>query len=289
MRSRAFRQVDVFSPEAGLGNPLAVVVDADGLTDAELQRFATWTNLSETTFLLPPTTPAADYRVRIFTTERELPFAGHPTLGSAFAWLESGGRPRGDYVVVQECGAGLVRLRREGNRLAFAAPPLTRYEPVEDTLLTTLAAGLGLHRDEILDASWLVNGPEWIGLRLESADRVLAVVPDASVLGDLDVGLVGPHRRHEVSAGEQGRPDLEVRALISRGTPSPTVVEDPVTGSLNAGLGQWLMDTGAAPHSYLAAQGTVIGRCGRVHVEREEDTLWIGGEVQPVVSGTVQW
>jgi PhzF family phenazine biosynthesis protein len=276
VRACAFSQVDVFGSVGLDGNPLAVVHDADGLDAAQLQRFAGWTGLSETTFLLPPTSDEADYRVRIFTPSQELPFAGHPTLGSAYAWLSAGGRPQGYGLVVQECGAGLVRVRHDGERLAFSAPPLTRFEPVDEELAARLAGGLGLARDEILDATWLVNGPQWIGIRLSSAERVLSVEPDAGVLGGLDLGLVGLYPPGSETA-------YEVRALL----PGQAPAEDPVTGSLNAGLAYWLTGAGLVPDHYVAAQGTVLGRAGRVHVDREGDDLWIGGRVANVISGDV--
>ena len=276
MRACAFSQVDVFGSVGLDGNPLAVVHNADGLDAAQLQRFARWTGLSETTFLLPPTSDEADYRVRIFTPSQELPFAGHPTLGSAYAWLSAGGRPRAYGLVVQECGAGLVRLRQDGERLAFAAPPLTRFEPVDEELVGRIAGGLGLARDEILDAAWLVNGPQWIGIRLASAERVLSVQPDAAVLAGLDLGLVGPYPTGSEVA-------YEVRALL----PGQSPAEDPVTGSLNAGLAYWLTGADLVPDHYVAAQGTVLGRAGRVHVDREGDDLWIGGRVVNVISGDV--
>lgn len=286
MRSRRFVQLDVFGSLAGRGNPLAVVVEADGLGTAEMQAFASWTNLSETTFLLPPEHPEADYRVRIFTVDRELPFAGHPTLGSAAAWLHAGGTPRGD-VVVQECGAGLVPVRRDADRLAFAAPPLRRHEPVDPELAARLARGLRVAPSEIAEAMWIVNGPEWIGVRLASADAVLAVRPDPAELVGLDVGVVGPHSpgSHPLSSDDSGSPaDVEVRAFIGG---EHGVVEDPVTGSLNAGLAQWLVGTGVLPDRYVAAQGARLGRAGRVHVSQDADQLWVGGAVAPLVLGTV--
>jgi PhzF family phenazine biosynthesis protein len=276
MPTYAFSQVDVFGSRELDGNPLAVVHAADGLDETTMQRFAAWTGLSETTFLLPPTTDEADYRVRIFTTREELPFAGHPTLGSAYAWLGAGGRPRSAGVVVQECGAGLVRLRHHEDRLAFAAPPLTRFEPLAEDLVARIAGGLGLSRSDVLDASWLVNGPRWIGIRLKSAERVLGVRPDAALLAGLDLGLVGPH-----PAG--GDAAYEVRALL----PGQAVPEDPVTGSLNAGLAYWLIGAGVVPDHYVASQGTVLGRAGRVHIDRENDMIWVGGRVVDVVRGEV--
>jgi PhzF family phenazine biosynthesis protein len=276
MGSHAFRQVDVFGSAPLSGNPLAVVHEADDLDAPRMQAFARWAGLSETTFLLRPQDPAADYRVRIFTPERELPFAGHPTLGSASAWLAAGGRPRQQGRVVQQCGVGLVPVRTEDDRLAFAAPPLTRFEPVDEPQLTRIATGLGLSRADVLDASWLVNGPEWIGLRLAGADEVLRVQLNPQGLEGLDIGLVGPH-----PAGAEVQ--FEVRAFI----PGGGVPEDPVTGSLNAGLAHWLMETGQVGTAYVAAQGSAVGAAGRVHVQRRDDGLWIGGRVAEVVAGTV--
>ena len=277
MRTRPFTQVDVFSAEPYRGNPVAVVVDAEGVSEEDMQVFARWTNLSETTFLLPATDPAADYRVRIFTTEEELPFAGHPTLGSAHAWLEAGHTPRTPGRLVQECGVGLVELREEDGRWAFAGPALTRYEPLDAGTLAQVAAALRLDPADILDSSWLVNGPVWIGVRLGTAARVLALRPDYAALGDLFVGVVGPHE----GAGPGG-PAFEIRALMGTGT------EDPVTGSFNAGAARWLMDTGQAPSSYVAAQGTAIGRAGRVHVRAADGEVWVGGDVTTAIAGTVR-
>src|SRR5918998_5355001 len=230
MPLRPFRQVDVFGSAGYDGNPLAVVHDAAGLETAEMQSFASWTGLSETTFLLPPTHPDADYRVRIFTPREELPFAGHPTLGSAHAWLEGDGQPTTLGEVWQQCAAGLIAVRPDLQRLAFAAPPLTRFEPVEEDLVERIAAGLGLQPADVLDAYWLVNGPRWIGVRLASAAQVLAVQADATALAGLEIGLVGPH-----PPGADA--NFEVRALL----PGQSVAEDPVTGSLNAGLAFWLI------------------------------------------------
>ena len=277
MRVRPYREVDVFSSEPYLGNALAVVHDADGLSAEEMQRFATWTNLSETTFLLPPSNPAADYRVRIFTGKEELPFAGHPTLGSAKAWLEAGGAPRPAGTVIQECGAGLVPIRIEGDQLAFEAPPLTRYEPVEEELVSRIAGVLGIPRDRVLAASWLVNGPQWIGVRLASAREVLDLRPDPAKAGDLEIGVVGPQ-----DAGADT--EFEVRAFVG-GDP---VWEDSVTGSLNAGLARWLTDSGEAAPPYTAAQGTVLGRRGRVHISLRNGNIWVGGHVTACIEGTVR-
>ena len=276
MRTRPFHQVDVFSDQAYRGNPLAVVLDGEGLSPDQMQRFANWTNLSETTFLLPPTDPRADYRVRIFTGSEEFPFAGHPTLGSAHTWLEAGGVPRSEGFLVQECGAGLVRVKHDAGRLAFAAPPLTRFGPVGEDLRDQLAAGLRLQERNLVDASWLVNGPEWIGVLLESAEQVLAVDPDLATLGNLKVGIIGPH-----AAG--GPAAYEVSTFI----PGDTVVEDPVTGSFNAGAAQWLIGSGRAPNQYVAAQGTVLGRAGRVHVKAANGDIWVGGSSATCIRGTV--
>ena len=282
MPERRFSQVDVFTAVPLKGNPLAVVVDGDGLSDAQMQAFANWTNLSETTFLLPPTDPAADYRVRIFTTARELPFAGHPTLGSCHAWLASGGQPKGE-VVVQQCEVGLVNVRRDGARLAFAAPPLLRTGLLDETKLAQIRAGLGLQPDDIVAHQWVDNGPGWCAVLLASAEQVLALKPDWSRMAGLELGVVGPHKVGVV-APRAGDPQFEVRAFIS----GDGVPEDPVTGSLNAGLAQWLIGSGRAPDRYIAAQGTALGRAGRVHVQREGDVIWIGGNVTTLIQGQVQ-
>jgi len=274
--SRPFRQVDVFTAEPLLGNPVAVVHDADGIADGTMHAFTAWTNLSEATFLLPPTHPDADYRVRIFCPGRELPFAGHPTLGTAHAWLEAGGEPRGTDIV-QECGVGLVRIRRDGRRLAFQAPPLRRSGPLDETDVDRIARGLRLRRDEIVGHQWCDNGPGWQAVLLESAERVLEVVPDPQILAGLDVGVVGPR--------ESGETDLEVRAFFPGNS---GVTEDPVTGSLNAALAQWLIGAGLAPERYVAAQGTALGRAGRVHVTADPDGIWVGGACVTVIDGGVR-
>ena len=276
MASRPFRQVDVFTAEPLLGNPVAVVEDASGLTTQRMHAFTSWTNLSEATFLLPPTVEEADYRVRIFCPGRELPFAGHPTLGTCHAWLEAGGEPRSD-VIVQECGAGLVRIRRAGDVLAFAAPSLQRSGPLDEADVERIAAGLGLTRSDIVDHQWCDNGPGWMAVLLESADQVLSINPDPQLLAGLDVGIIGPHASGDV--------DYEVRAFFPGNT---GLTEDPVTGSLNAALAQWLIGSGQAPEIYLAAQGTAMGRAGRVHVMREGADIWIGGRCVTVVTGEVR-
>jgi len=271
---RPFRQVDVFSDQPLLGNPVAVVHDADDLNEEQMARFARWTNLSETTFLQTPTDAAADYRLRIWTPGGELPFAGHPTLGSAHAWLEAGGVPRSDDEVVQECGAGLVQVRR-GLRLAFAAPPLQRSGPVDVDDLTRIAAALRLDEHDIVDAAWIDNGPGWVGVLLADAAAVLACRPDPGAFGSYDIGIVGLYP-------PGGDVAVEVRAF----SPGLGIVEDPVTGSLNAGLAQWLAGN-RLPTSYVASQGTVLGRQGRVHVSVEGDGCWVGGDTRTSISGTV--
>jgi len=274
-----FRQVDVFSSEPWLGNPLAVVHDGDGLTDAQMAAFARWTNLSETTFLCTPTDPRADYRVRIWTTGGELPFAGHPTIGSAHAWLEAGGKPRGD-VLVQECGAGLVDVR-SSPRLGFAAPPLRRSGPVDDELAARILRGLRLDASAVGDMAWVDNGPGWVGVDLGTASAVVEVVPDLAAFTDLKVCLLG--RWDDATAAEVGA-DVEVRAFYADGN---EFAEDPVTGSANAGLAQWLIGTGALPDSYVARQGSVIGREGRVHVEASDGEVWVSGDAVTRIEGSV--
>jgi PhzF family phenazine biosynthesis protein len=270
-----FQQVDVFSSAATEGNPLAVVTGADDLTDAQMAAFARWTNLSETTFLLSPKHPDADYRVRIFTTTRELPFAGHPTLGSCFVWLDNGGIAKADEVI-QECGAGLVRIRRDGARLAFAAPPLLRSGPVEHDILQRLATGLGVKPEQIVGSQWADNGPGWVAVMLASREEVLAIRPDYVALKGLNVGIVAPW------TGPDAEADFEVRALTG-----DLNAEDPVTGSLNASLAQWMIPAGLAPRKYTARQGTVLGHRGRVSVEQIGERIWVVGDVQKCVSGSV--
>jgi len=267
-----FSQVDVFGREPLAGNPLAVVHGADTLSTAAMQSFARWTNLSETAFLLAPTTAAADYRVRIFTTIEELPFAGHPTLGSAHAWLGAGGVPRTPGTVVQECGAGLVDIRLDGAELAFAAPPLVRSGAVGPEDLAHAAGSLGVRPDRVVDAAWIDNGPGWLGLLLATADDVLALTPDFAAMAPLDVAVIGPH--------QDGPADYEVRSFYD-------TVEDPVTGSSNAGFALWLTRAGLAPSSYTVRQGTVLGRDGRVSVTTTGDRVWIGGTARTVVTGEV--
>lgn len=282
---RHFKQVDVFTNVAYRGNPLAVVLDAVGLTPAEMQSFTDWTNLSEATFLLPPEDPSADYKVRIFCPGRELPFAGHPTLGSCHAWLESGGKPKREFIV-QECGVGLVKIRRDGDRLAFAAPPLKKTGPLPEAEVELIARGLGIQRNEIIHHSWCDNGPSWRGVMLATAEQVLSLKPDAQILAGLDVGVVGPRGKvGVVGAHADGEAQFELRAFFPV---KSGMAEDPVTGSLNAGVAQWLIGAGLAPKQYIASQGTVLGRAGRVYVQQDGDTIWIGGSSVTCIEGSVK-
>jgi PhzF family phenazine biosynthesis protein len=272
---RPFSQVDVFTSTPYRGNPVAVVLHGDGLSAEQMQRFANWTNLSETTFVLPPGDPGADYRVRIFTTVAELPFAGHPTLGTCHAWLGAGGTPRGPDVIVQECRAGLVTLRRTPDGLAFAAPPVLRDGPVDEELQAHIADVLRIDRSAIVDASWADNGPGWVAVLLDSAEAVLAI---KAVQTDLDLGVVGPY-----SAGSPAA--FEVRAFFPK---DGVTAEDPVTGSLNASLAAWLLRTGRATAPYVASQGTALGRSGRVHISRDGDgVIWVAGGTVTCVTGQV--
>ena len=270
---RPFRQVNVFSADPLGGNPLAVVHSAEGLSEAQMGALARWTNLSETTFLLPPTDPDADYYVRIFTPGGELPFAGHPTLGSCHAWLAAGGKPRKPGLVVQQCGVGLVRVRCDGPRLEFAAPPVRRSGPLEQDLLAKIAKALALSSSDIVHHQWVDNGPGWCAVMLRSARQVLSLKPDWAALVPLKLGVVGPHEAGHDAA-------FEVRAFVS-----PGGYEDPVTGSLNASLAQWLIGAGLAESSYVAAQGTALRRAGRVHLRKDGEGVWVGGDVVDVIRG----
>jgi PhzF family phenazine biosynthesis protein len=272
---RPFAQVDVFTTTPYRGNPVAVVLDGADLGTDEMQRFANWTNLSETTFVLPPTADGADYQIRIFTPALELPFAGHPTLGTCHAWLTAAGRQEQEEIV-QQCAAGLVRVRRTPNGLAFAAPELLRSGPVEESLVEQIASVLGIDRSEIVDAQWADNGPGWVAVLLADAEAVLALRPG---FADLDIGVVGPYPQNAPAS-------FEVRAFFPN---HGVMVEDPVTGSLNASLAPWLLRTGRATAPYVASQGTALGRAGRVHVARDPDgTIWVGGATVTRVSGQVE-
>lgn len=289
---RAFKQVDVFTAVPYRGNPVAVVMDGAGLEDEEMQRFAHWTNLSETTFILPPSNSGADYRVRIFTPGAELPFAGHPTIGTCQAWLEAGGIPSGEDRIVQECGVGLVTLRRSGGRLAFAAPPLIRGGPVDESDIEKICRVLRVERSAILDAQWADNGPGWIAVKLADAQEVLAIEPDFGAVESYDIGVVGPSPVGVVGARQQAAggassdtPAIEVRAFFRAGGHA---AEDPVTGSLNAALAQWLLGSGELTAPYVAAQGTALGRDGRVYVDQADGEIWIGGDAVTCVEGRVE-
>ena len=308
MQSRRFKQVDVFTAQAYLGNALAVVLDGQGLSDADMQRFACWTNLSETTFLLPPTEATADYRVRIFTPGGELPFAGHPTLGSCHAWLEAGGQAQSAERVVQQCAKGLGEITREvdaSGRLAFAAPAMQRSTPTP-ALLAALTAALGITPSQVLAAQSLDNGPLWCSLLLDSPATVLQLTPDHAALARLGVkvGVAGIYpaadegsdspliRRANREAAAFGArsagsaaPRLEVRAFAA----ATGINEDPVTGSLNASLAQWLIADGLLPGNYIASQGMNIGRAGQVHVRRDATgQVWVGGHTVTCVDGKVK-
>lgn len=273
-----YRVVDVFSDAPFLGNPVAVVLDAEGLSTDRMQAITRWTNLSETTFLLPPTTEEADYRVRIFTLDRELPFAGHPTLGSAAAWLSAGNRPKLDDRVVQECEAGLIDIRLGDSGSAFAAPPLLRYEAPAAAKIEEVSGFLGIEESAIADARWVDNGPGWLGVRLQSADAVRALRPSARHDGRIEVGVVGP-------TDKQADYDFEVRAFFSDA--NGNVLEDPVTGSLNAALAYWLIDTGVTQPPFTCGQGSALGRQGRISVTRDAAKLWIGGATCVRIEGRI--
>jgi PhzF family phenazine biosynthesis protein len=274
--NRPFQLVDVFNTEAFTGNPLAVVFDADDLTTSAMQTITRWLNLSETAFLLRPSSPKADYRVRIFTIDREMPFAGHPTLGSCHAWLSNGGQPADGSEIVQECGAGLVSIRRSAELLSFAAPPLIRGGSVDESTLAEIAAFLRIRRSQIVDAQWADNGPGWIVVLLASAGEVLALEPARDYPKRIDLGVVGPHPAGHPAA-------FELRAFFTDHLGS--VREDPVTGSLNASTAEWLLSSGRASAPYIAAQGTRLGRSGRIHIQLDGRGVWVGGRTTTLFSG----
>ena len=281
MTGYSFSQVDVFASAPLTGNPVAVVHDASGLDDDQMQAFASWTNLSETTFLLPPTDSGADYRLRIFTPAEELPFAGHPTLGSAHAWLESGGVPATEGSVVQECGVGLIQLRRDGEDLAFRAPEFLREGDVDERTLAQAITALGVDRDRVVRSNWVDNGPGWLGLQLVSADDVLDLRPDFAAMSGLEIGVIGAH--DDARSAELGA-DYEVRAFC----PGFSIPEDPVTGSLNAGFAVWLTRAGHLPGDYVTRQGTALGRNGRVRIETDETgEVWVGGTSRTLIEGAL--
>jgi PhzF family phenazine biosynthesis protein len=274
---KRFELVDVFNEGAFSGNPLAVVLDADDLSTETMQQITGWLNLSETAFLLPANGLAADYRVRIFTLERELPFAGHPTLGTCHAWLSAGGRPRNPLEIIQECGAGLIPIRPRDSTLEFAAPPLLRGGNVAEIEILELARFLRIERSQIADAQWADNGPGWVVVLLDSAAAVLALEPLRDYPARLDLGVVGPY--------PPGTPvAFELRAFFT--DQHGGVREDPVTGSLNASAAQWLLSSGRAVAPYIASQGTRLGRSGRVHISTDAlGGVWVGGKTATVFSG----
>ena len=281
---RSFSQVDVFGPdplEFGLcrGNPVAVAHSADGLSEQQMARFANWTNLSETAYLLPPTVAGADYRLRTFTPVAEIDFAGHPTLGSAHAWLAAGGVPQRGDLVVQECNAGLVRIRT-GARLAFAAPPLVRSGPLDDLTFAQVLLALRVSAADVIGAAWVDNGAGFLGVHLADAAAVLALTPDFTAFCGLEIGVIGTYAPAE---RERLGVDVEVRSFV----PSFNIPEDPVTGSLNAGLAQWLIGAGALPSSYVASQGTCLGRAGRVYIDAVDEDIWVGGATTTMIQGSV--
>jgi PhzF family phenazine biosynthesis protein len=287
MQQRSFKQVDVFTAKPYYGNPLGVVLDGAGLSKEEMQHFTNWTNLSECTFLLPPTHDDADYQVRIFCPGRELPFAGHPTLGTCHAWLEAGGKPKAQHIV-QECGVGLVKIKRDtaSGRLAFAAPPLIKGGPMDEADVQMIARGLKIERSDIIAHAWCDNGPKWRGVMLRSAEQVLALKPDSAILAGLDIGVVGPRGKVGVVGAHttDDETQFEVRAFFPGNN---GLCEDPVTGSLNAAMAQWLIGAGLAPNRYVAAQGTAMARAGRVHVEQDGADIWIGGASVTCIDGKV--
>lgn len=271
-----FHQLDVFTDQPLLGNALAVVHNAQNLDERTLAGFAQWTNLSETAFLFPPTQAGADYKVRIFTTEGELPFAGHPTLGSCNAWLVAGGKPKSSGFIVQECGVGLVKIRKDKSKLAFAAPPLQRTGDLDEKVLVQIIDGLGIRREDIVLHQWIDNGPGWCAVLLKSAEQVLSLHPDFGKLSGLALGVVAPQPKGSDT-------DFEVRAFIS---PS-RIPEDPVTGSLNAGIAQWLIPAGRAKDHYVVSQGAALQRKGRVYIDRVGNDIWVGGNSVVCIEGTV--
>jgi PhzF family phenazine biosynthesis protein len=274
---RRFRQVDVFGVDSYDGNPVAVILDSDGLTDDDMRAISAWTNLSECTFLLPPTDPSADYRVRIFSLNTELPFAGHPTLGTARAWLDAGGVPSQSGLIIQECLAGLVPIRIEDDLLAFSAPPRIRSGPVDASILDSVIEILGVKRDQVIDSEWLDNGPGWVGVLLDNAESVLKIRPNASAHpGRWDIGVIGAHVEGSESA-------FELRAFFTEG--SEPLREDPITGSFNASAAEWLLSKKRATAPYVASQGTAMGRNGRVYISKSEGKIWVGGNTKVLISG----
>ena len=271
-----FHQLDVFTDQALMGNPLAVVHGADELTEKQMAKFANWTNLSETTYLLKPSNELADYKVRIFTPSSELPFAGHPTLGTCYAWLANGGKPKSGDFIIQECGVGLIKIRRDGTKLSFAAPKLIKSGSLDEATLGKIAKGLGVNITDIVHHQWVDNGPGWCAVMLKTAEQVLAIVPDKQLLKAFKVGVIGPY----LGGGET---DFEVRAFVI----PLGVDEDPVTGSLNAGIATWLIGDDLAGDSYTVSQGKALGRNGKIFINKIDDEIWVGGEVVGCIEGSV--
>jgi len=277
VKKYAFHQLDVFSNEPLFGNPLAVVHEANDLSESQMVQFANWTNLSESTFLLNPTNELADYKLRIFTPSSELAFAGHPTLGSCYAWLNKGGVPKNKDIIIQECGVGLIKIRRNGERLSFLAPKLLKTGPLDQTTLNTISKGIGIPVEDIAHHQWVDNGAGWCAVMLKTASQVLAIKPNVEYLKTLKLGVIGPHPTdHEH--------DFEVRAFVI----PFGIHEDPVTGSLNAGIATWLINSGLSKDSYSVSQGTALGRKGKIYIEAINNEIWVGGEVVNCIEGEVR-
>jgi PhzF family phenazine biosynthesis protein len=302
MRQRPFKEIDVFTDQAYRGNPLAVVLDGQCLSTEQMQGFANWTNFSETTFVLPPTDSKADYQVRIFTPTMELPFAGHPTLGTCHAWLanQASGSPNKE-LIVQQCAVGLVTIKRDEKRLAFAAPPLRRSGELSADELTATAQALGINTADIVASAWCDNGPGWRGILLNSVELLRSIKPDPNKIAGQFIGLASTLKigvsaisgaqnsqtsdeKQNLSTSNFDQPYLEVRAFFPG---SGGFAEDPVTGSLNAALAQWLIGSGRAPGRYIAAQGLNLKRNGRVYIEQSGTDIWVGGYSTTCVEGQV--
>ncbi len=270
----SFQQVDVFTNRPLLGNALAVVHGADNLSDKQMTKFANWTNLSETTFLVNPINDSADYKVRIFTPNNELPFAGHPTLGSCFAWLSNGGIAKSKDVIIQECAIGLIKIRKDGSRLSFEAPELIKSGSLDDLTLKKVAMSLRIGVSDIINHQWVDNGPGWCAVMLKNAQQVLALDPDPQLLKDFKIGVIG-------SYPDGSETDFEVRAFAM----PYGIYEDPVTGSLNAGIAKWLFNTNSVKDEYTVSQGKALGRDGKIFIQKIDNTIWVGGEIISCING----
>lgn len=276
---KRFHLIDVFAEEPFSGNPLPVVHDADDLSTEQMQLVTRWMNHSESAFLVSPRDASADYAVRIFTLEREMPFAGHPTLGSCHAWLAAGGERKNEKTVIQECGAGLVPIQVLDGRFAFAAPPLIRSGEIDASKLDEIVRVLRIEPDNVIDSAWADNGPGWAVLLMDSAQAVLDIEPVRHHNSRLDIGVVGPYPEDSDVA-------FELRALFT--DDYGNVREDPVTGSLNASTAQWLFKTGRATTDYIASQGGRIGRAGRIEIRRDADNqIWVGGHSTTIAAGHI--